>query len=109
METEPEPTNIFARLEVHGGAQLLMVIEQQTDEGCLKMYCRRDGDVIMEIRTGRWEDNTQGWADAEDALRKADMAEIALDMDRTFEAMLPKTSSEDIMQQMEEESDGFTG
>lgn len=70
---------IFARLEIHDGLQVLcQVKEGHNDDGEYgpMIVTRCDPNVIFETTEGPWADTADGWEAAEQALREKDLAEF---------------------------------
>ncbi|MFG6084263.1 hypothetical protein ACEUZ9_000768 [Paracoccus litorisediminis] len=71
---------IFARLEVHGGRQILAELFSG-DEG-VQIRLRRDTDITVEAHLGPWPETDDGWDIASKALFETDLAHAAAELDR---------------------------
>ena len=70
----------FARLEVHGGLQVLTRVEAKDvdDRGygpCVVTRC--DPTVTMEVTEGPWPDTPSGWNEAEAVMKAKNLEEFA--------------------------------
>ena len=78
----------FARLETHAGQLVLAELTLADDE--FRLRIRRDREITCEMKLGPWPDTDEGYAAAQNAIDKLDMAEAARILDAMIADLLSK-------------------